>query len=46
MKVMTEEYDSEKNIEEGGEEESVGRRHWSQFNYRSITVSWFINFRF
>jgi hypothetical protein len=50
MKVQTEEENNDKTkkegTEEGGGEESVGRRHWSQFNYRSETVSWFINFRF
>ncbi len=50
MKEQTEEDESDKTkkegTEEGGGEESVGRRHWSQFNYRSATVSWLINSRF
>ncbi len=46
MKEQTEEDKSDKNIEEGGGEESVGRRHWSQFNYRSTTVSWLMTFTF
>ncbi len=50
MKEQTEEDKSGKTkkegTEEGGGEESVGRRHWSQFNYRSTSVSLLINFRF
>ncbi len=38
-KVMTEEDKSGKNIEEGRGEESMGRRHWSHFNYRSTTFN-------
>jgi hypothetical protein len=50
MKEQKEKDKSDKNkeegTEEGGGEESLGRRHWSQFNYRNTTVSWLINFRF
>jgi hypothetical protein len=46
IKEQTEEDESDKSKkEEVGGEESVRRRHWSQFNYRS-TVSLLINFRF
>jgi hypothetical protein len=45
MKEHTEEDKSDKIKEEEGEE-SVGRRHWSQFNYRSTTFSWLISFKF
>jgi hypothetical protein len=42
MKEQTERGKSDKakkeGTEEGGGEESVGRRHWSQFNYRSTSV--------
>jgi hypothetical protein len=41
-KEKTEEDKSDKTkkeiTEEGGGEETVGRRHWSQFNYRSTSV--------
>ncbi len=47
MKEQTEEDESDKAKKEGTEEEkSVGRRHWSQFNYRSTTFSWLISFKF
>ncbi len=42
IKEQTDEDKSDKTKEEGGGEESVGRRHWSQFNYRYTTVSWLI----
>jgi hypothetical protein len=50
MKEQTEKDKSGKakkeGTEEGEGEESVGRRHWSQFNYRYTTFSLLINFRF
>ncbi len=50
MKEPTEEDKNDNTKKEGTEEgrgeESVGNRHWSQFNYRSTRVSWLINFIF
>ncbi len=47
IKEQTEKDKSDKSKkEEVGGEESVRRRHWSQFNYRSATVSLLISFKF
>jgi hypothetical protein len=48
IKEQNEKNNSDKAKEEGTEEgeESVGRRHWSQFNYRSTATVLLISFRF